>query len=169
MSDGTTKRPAEDRRSRWHDTYQQSANATDEFLGDLLDLLPGAKHIGSDAWDQIPRAIKTLRGAAERAEATQQAVVDLIARYDGAPGDAFIPIGMLRDVMQRDGADSEYVIVSRADLETKLNQRGGHGHSRPGVWDGDNRPEIAGQPCVECAAEKRLRDAAGGTAETGRR
>lgn len=44
---------------------------------------------------------------AESAEAKQQAVADLIARYDDAPGDAYIPIGMLRDAhrVDRRGAD----------------------------------------------------------------
>lgn len=49
---------------QWHDTYQQMVNGTDEWLGDLLKLLPGAEDTGMDAWDQIPRAIKAL--AAER-------------------------------------------------------------------------------------------------------
>lgn len=27
----------------------------------------------------------------------------------------------------------------------------GHGHCRPGVWDDDNAPELAGKPCEWCA------------------
>jgi hypothetical protein len=49
---------------QWHETYQQMVNGTDEFLGDLLKLLPGAEDTGMDAWDQIPHAVKAL--AAER-------------------------------------------------------------------------------------------------------
>jgi len=28
----------------------------------------------------------------------------------------------------------------------------GHAHSIPGIWDGDNRPELAGKPCAWCVA-----------------
>lgn len=28
----------------------------------------------------------------------------------------------------------------------------GHAHSRPGIWDDDNEPAIAGKPCEKCAA-----------------
>ncbi|WP_329520534.1 DUF6292 family protein [Spirillospora sp. NBC_01491] len=50
----------------WHDTYQQAMNANDEFLGYLLDLLPGATETGMDAGDQIPRAIEALRAERDR-------------------------------------------------------------------------------------------------------
>lgn len=43
-----------------------------------------------------------------------------------------------------------------ADLRTVLDQRMMHSHQRPGVWDDDNSPEIAGTACVECAARARL-------------
>lgn len=33
----------------------------------------------------------------------------------------------------------------------------GHGHTIPGVWDDDNRKEIAGKPCKWCAAWSRMR------------
>ena len=26
----------------------------------------------------------------------------------------------------------------------------GHGHSRPGIWDDDNKPAIRGKPCAWC-------------------
>lgn len=26
----------------------------------------------------------------------------------------------------------------------------GHAHSRPGIWDNDNKPGIAGKPCAWC-------------------
>lgn len=45
----------------WHDTYQQHASSVDAFLGELLELLPGAEEQGSDAYDQIPRGIEVLR------------------------------------------------------------------------------------------------------------
>lgn len=49
------------------------------------------------------------------------------------------------------------VSVSAADLETVLNQRVMHSHSRPGIWDADNQPGLANTRCVECAARERLR------------
>jgi hypothetical protein len=48
------------------------------------------------------------------------------------------------------------VVVDTADLETVLNQRDAHAHSRPGIWDDDNRPGLRGTRCVECAARDRL-------------
>ncbi len=48
------------------------------------------------------------------------------------------------------------VVVDSDDLTTVLNQRVGHAHSRPGIWDDDNRPGLAGTRCVECAARERL-------------
>lgn len=51
------------------------------------------------------------------------------------------------------------VLVDPADLRTALDQRMLHSHQRPGVWDDSNRPEIAGKPCVECAARQRLASA----------
>lgn len=38
-----------------------------------------------------------LRRRARQAEADLKALTDVIARYDGQPGDAYIPIGVLRD------------------------------------------------------------------------
>lgn len=32
----------------------------------------------------------------------------------------------------------------------------GHSHTRPGVWDPDNRPALAGKACEVCAAWQRL-------------
>jgi hypothetical protein len=64
---------------QWHDTYQQAAGAFDEFLGDLLELLPGAEDTGSDAYDQIPRGIKALHAELESATAS---VVALSGRVD---------------------------------------------------------------------------------------
>jgi Tfp pilus assembly protein PilN len=52
---------------QWHDTYQQHANDDDAFLGELLDLLPGSRDTGSDAYDQIPRGIKALRAERDKA------------------------------------------------------------------------------------------------------
>lgn len=52
------------------------------------------------------------------------------------------------------------VAVNVDDLTTVLNQRNGHCHSRPGIWDDDNRPGLAGTRCVECAARERLMAAA---------
>lgn len=46
--------------------------------------------------------------------------------------------------------------VLRADLEIVLKQQVQHIHQRPGVWDSDNPPELAGTRCVECAARQRL-------------
>ncbi len=47
--------------------------------------------------------------------------------------------------------------VNADDLRTVLNQRIGHSHSRPGIWDDDNvRNGLAGKPCEECAARERL-------------
>jgi hypothetical protein len=57
---------------QWHDTYQQSANSVDEFLGELLELLPGAQDSGSDAYDQIPRAIKALSAERDALEAAMR-------------------------------------------------------------------------------------------------
>lgn len=51
------------------------------------------------------------------------------------------------------------VLVSRDALETKLNQRNNHAHTRPGIWDDDNPPGVAGTRCRECAAEELLRTA----------
>lgn len=54
-------------------------------------------------------------------------------------------------------------LVDPADLRTVLNQRhASHAHQRSGVWDDSNRPEIAGKPCVECAARQRLHTALSG-------
>ncbi|MFC5744771.1 hypothetical protein [Actinomadura rugatobispora] len=59
----------------WHDTYQQQANADDEFFGVLLDLLPGAADEGADAYDQIPRGIEKLKAEQDRlAEQVRQAI-----------------------------------------------------------------------------------------------
>lgn len=57
------------------------------------------------------------------------------------------------------GQPTALVTVDPSDLLTVLNQRTGHSHRRPGIWDPDNRPEIANKPCVECAARERLRAA----------
>lgn len=48
------------------------------------------------------------------------------------------------------------VTVDADDLRTVLNQRNRHHHQRPGVWDDDNRPGVAGTPCPECRARGRL-------------
>ncbi|TDB83420.1 hypothetical protein E1264_28495 [Actinomadura sp. KC216] len=53
----------------WHDTYQDAANATDEFLGYLLKLLPGAADEGMDAYDQIPRGVEKLTAERDTARA----------------------------------------------------------------------------------------------------
>jgi hypothetical protein len=53
--------------------------------------------------------------------------------------------------------EAGFIIVSAADLEAVLNQRVMHSHSRPGIWDSDNRPGLAHTRCVECAARERLR------------
>lgn len=34
----------------------------------------------------------------------------------------------------------------------------GHNHKVPGVWDGDNRDELARQKCAWCAAWRRVND-----------
>ena len=53
------------------------------------------------------------------------------------------------------------VTVDADDLAAVLNQRVGHSHQRPGVWDDSNPPSLAGKPCVECAARERLTAALG--------
>lgn len=53
------------------------------------------------------------------------------------------------------------VVVDADDLAAVLNQRVGHSHLRPGVWDDSNPPELAGKSCVECAARERLAAALG--------
>lgn len=58
----------------WHKAYQDFVSGTDEFLGDLLELLPGAEDTGMDAWDQIPRAVKALRAELDDAQATIEQV-----------------------------------------------------------------------------------------------
>jgi hypothetical protein len=65
---------------QWHNTYQQMVNGTDEFLGDLLELLPDAEDTGMDAWDQIPRAVEALRGERDRVKA----LADRYARASGS-------------------------------------------------------------------------------------
>jgi hypothetical protein len=55
--------------------------------------------------------------------------------------------------------DAARPMIDPADVRIVLDQRIGHDHQRPGVWDFDNLPDRAGQPCVECAARKRLRAA----------
>jgi hypothetical protein len=35
----------------------------------------------------------------------------------------------------------------------------GHAHLRPGVWDDDNKPEIAGKPCEWCATWREILEA----------
>lgn len=68
---------------QWHDTYQQHANDVDEFLGVLLELLPGAEDTGSDAYDQIPRGIEALRAELARAQ-EETRVVRLLAEEETA-------------------------------------------------------------------------------------
>lgn len=55
--------------TNWYETYQEHAASFDDFLGELLALLPGAEDTGSDAYDQIPRAIEALRADRDRARA----------------------------------------------------------------------------------------------------
>lgn len=50
-------------------------------------------------------------------------------------------------------------LVDPVDLEVVLDQRTMHDHQRPGIWDDDNRPGLAGTRCGECAARVRLRAA----------
>ncbi|MCW2897880.1 MAG: hypothetical protein JWO67_145 [Streptosporangiaceae bacterium] len=54
---------------------------------------------------------------------------------------------------------SGLVTVDPADLRLVLDQKNGHSHRRPGIWDADNPPWRANRPCVECAAGERLRAA----------
>lgn len=58
----------------WHDTYQESAGAVDEFFAVLLKMLPGAADEGMDAYDQIPRGIDKLKDEVERLRTEQAAV-----------------------------------------------------------------------------------------------
>lgn len=56
----------------------------------------------------------------------------------------------------------ETVTVNRADLAAYLGyHRSGHQHAVPGVWDPDNGPGVAGEPCTYCPAYDRLRAAVG--------
>lgn len=52
--------------------------------------------------------------------------------------------------------NDEMVMVSAADLRIVLNQRTSHAHSRPGIWDADNRPGLANSRCMDCDARDRL-------------
>jgi hypothetical protein len=80
---------------QWHDTYQQSANATDVFLANLLDLLPGATHIGSDAWDQIPRAVKKLTAERDALKAAVDRALHLARHSRTSQGrvENYVPAG----------------------------------------------------------------------------
>ena len=55
--------------------------------------------------------------------------------------------------------DAARPMIDPADVRIVLDQRIGHSHEQPGVWDLNNPPDRAGRPCVECAARKRLRAA----------
>lgn len=57
-------------------------------------------------------------------------------------------------------------VVPAGDVRAVL-ERQPHCHSRPGVWDDDNRPEVAGTPCRECAARGRLSAALDGATPAG--
>lgn len=89
------------------------------------------------------------------------------ARFDG---------GLMSDVIEEfrtalDGTEEpsrEYVTVRRDDLRVRLDQRRGHSHTVPGIWDSDNGPDKAGKPCTECAADGRLRAALDSTGGEGR-
>lgn len=61
--------------------------------------------------------------------------------------------------------DAARPMIDPADVKIVLDQRIGHDHQQPAVWDLDNPPDRAGQPCVECAARKRLRAAVEGVSE----
>ncbi|GAA4439555.1 hypothetical protein [Phytohabitans houttuyneae] len=65
----------------------------------------------------------------------------------------------LWDVIQEPPArpDADALAALVADIEIMLNQRTGHAHTRPGIWDPDNRPGKANTVCVECAARRRVR------------
>lgn len=68
------------RATDWYETYQQHAGDFDKFLAELLDLLPGATETGSDAYDQIPRAIEALH--AEVAQLREQVRIVRIVGED---------------------------------------------------------------------------------------
>lgn len=55
------------------------------------------------------------------------------------------------------------VLIDPEDLRTVLRQRVRHCHERQGVWDPENTPDLANQPCVECAARAQLESALVGT------
>lgn len=48
--------------------HLDEVNDLHEFLGQLLDMLPGATDEGMDAMDQIPRAIEKLKGERQRSD-----------------------------------------------------------------------------------------------------
>lgn len=118
----------------WHDTYQDAANAYDEFLGVLLDLLPGATDEGMDAYDQIPRAIEKLKAERQRSD-------ELLV---GAHNDLCEALGVrhrpLLDVIQ-------HAATVRAERDDALAGKGGLLNDRTFVlaaidaWqDGDTAP-----------------------------
>jgi hypothetical protein len=57
---------------------------------------------------------------------------------------------------RREADVAPLVAIDPDDLRMVLDQRAGHSHTRPGVWDSDNRPGLANTRCRECAARERL-------------
>ena len=48
-------------------------------------------------------------------------------------------------------------LVNIADAKGTAQGSPNHRHSKPGIWDPDNRPELRGKPCAECAVYDRAR------------
>jgi fructosamine-3-kinase len=44
-----------------------------------------------------------------------------------------------------------------AELEDDPPHGPGHAHDQPGIWDADNEPGVAGQPCAWCATWARFK------------
>ncbi|MEV4672668.1 hypothetical protein AB0K34_13520 [Actinomadura sp. NPDC049382] len=96
----------------WHDTYQQSMNAVDEFFTMLLALMPGAADEGMDAYDQIPRGIEKLTAEQARlAGELRKAAAYLIRRADLdadlSPSESRTLAYELRDASAPDGTEGD--------------------------------------------------------------
>ena len=68
----------------------------------------------------------------------------------------------LAPMLGLDRMTAAHVAVAKDDLALLLAARGsGHAHAKPGIWDWDNGPGVAGVACTFCPVYDRLASAAG--------
>lgn len=61
--------------------------------------------------------------------------------------------------LESDLAKLKYLLKAVCDeLDYDYTEGPGHNHSTPGVWDNDNKPELAGKPCAWCALWNEIRE-----------